>query len=163
MGLVHFEKPIKIMLNRQWLFAPLMSIENVVKLWHVVSFPSLFRRFRPKVILPMSRAVGTERGWGQGGNWPPTRFWQYFRYNQNLPFKRPWILLTPTPSDFQPFPRPWCMLAPGTRSNSRPRKTEIYLLYLDKQLYHICTNVTCKYNVGTLYCRYIRTRVVCNL
>ena len=70
MGLVHFEKPIKIMLNRQLLFAPLMSIENFVKLWHVVSFPSLFRRFRPKVILPMSRDVGTERGRGMGAIGP---------------------------------------------------------------------------------------------
>ena len=73
MGLVHFEKPIKIMLNRQLLFAPLMSIENVVKLWHVVSFPSLFRSFRPKVILPMSRDVGTEGG-GAGGQLAPIIF-----------------------------------------------------------------------------------------
>ena len=70
MGLVHFEKPIKIMLNRQLLFAPLMSIENFVKLWHVVSFPSLFRRFRPKVILPMFRDVGTERGRDRGAIGP---------------------------------------------------------------------------------------------
>ena len=77
MGLVHFEKPIKIMLNRQLLFAPLMSIENFVKLWHVVSFPSLFRRFRPKVICT-SHVQGrrNREGEGQGGSWLlPTILW----------------------------------------------------------------------------------------
>ena len=135
MGLVHFEKPIKIMLNRQLLFAPLMSIENFVKLWHVVSFPSLFRRFRPKVILPMSRDVGTKRGRGRGA---------YFGCsigNQNLLIQKAlnYYLLLPPSRIFRPSHGPEVCLPRGTRSNSRPRKTEIYLLYLDKQLYHICT------------------------
>ena len=103
MGLVHFEKPIKIMLNRQLLFAPLMSIENFVKLWHVVSFPSLFRRFRPKVICT-SHVQGRRKREeeGQRGNWPLPYSMVCSIGNQNLLIQKVlnYYLLPPRFLDF---------------------------------------------------------------
>ena len=115
-----------------------MSIENVVKLWHVVSFSSLFRRFRPKVTSHVQGRWNQE-GEGKGSNWPLARFWQLtLDIIKTLTFQKAlkYYLLPPL-WILRPSHVPEICLPRGTRSNSRPRKTEIYLLYLDKQLYHI--------------------------